>query len=69
MNPKEKAPKYKVGKEVNIKGSKTIGRIVSIEFDEEIKQYTYEVFTEAKVHYTVCESEIEENNKLLNKQG
>jgi hypothetical protein len=54
-----KEPKYKVGKEVKIKGSKTIGKIVSIEFDEEIKQYTYELLTEAKVHYTILESEIE----------
>ena len=52
-------PKYKVGQEVKIKDTKTIGKIVSIQFNDEIKQYTYEIMTDFKVHYTVFESEID----------
>lgn len=52
-------PKYKVGQEVKIKDTKTIGKIVSIQFNDEIKQYTYEIMTDFKVYYTVFESEID----------
>lgn len=51
--------KYKVGQEVKIKDTKTIGKIVSIKFNEEIKQYTYEVITGSKIYYSVFESEID----------
>ena len=51
--------KYKIGQEIKIKDTKTIGKIVSIEFNEEVKQYTYEIITGSKIHYTVFESEIE----------
>jgi hypothetical protein len=60
LSKKEKSePKYKIGKEVNIKDTTTTGEISAITFDEDMKRYTYEVLTEGKVHYTVCESEIE----------
>ena len=51
-------PKYKLGQEVKIKDTKTIGKIVSIQFNDEIKQYAYEVMTDFKVSYDVFESEI-----------
>jgi hypothetical protein len=51
--------KYKLWQFANIKATETTGEITHIAFDEEIKQYTYELLTEAKVHYTILESEIE----------
>lgn len=51
--------KYKLGQEVKIKDTKTIGKIVSIQFNEDIKQYAYEIMTELKIYYTVLESEID----------
>ena len=52
-------PKYKLGQEVKIKDTKTIGKIVSIQFNEKIKQYGYEIMTELKIYYTVFESKID----------
>lgn len=52
-------PKYKLGQEVKIKDTKTIGKIVSIQFNEQIKQYAYEIMTELKIYYTVLEYEID----------